>query len=402
MDKNYHYFAVKALAVRAGFTEPDAQVIASYSQFVDDFDTYRYLYFKEVPDFAQYLAVKVPTGWIFNPVTTGFNSFFDYTRLSMERYQKEILVPFHFITQEPLDVKYEDRREYRVKPVTMDKASLLQGLLKKASDQYISEHSRTNLIRIGTLLHVFADTYAHQRFSGFWNWENHAYLKDAVSNINGSKNNITASYSPNMYYYVPSIGHPNVSTAPDDSYVTFSILQKTMEHENYPYPDQYERDNTDEFIKASKEIFNYLRGCMGNTTPLDTAFWDDLALNLREGLLTAEKDEKKLADFWKKFFDDIPFYYNKNEMYTSSLKTSSGGETSDQSVNNEIVIEVMSNQTSGDVNNVMLTSVNQDFFDFNVIADTIRKAVNPNYTMDIEFYEYSKDLNLKDYSIANE
>jgi hypothetical protein len=400
MDINYHYFAVKVLAVKAGFSEPDAQVIASYSQFVDDFDTYRYLYFKEVPDFAQYLAVKVPTGWIFNPVTTGFNSFFDYTRLSIEKYQKHILVPFHFITQEPINVVQRDRREYRVKPVTMNKASLLQGLLKKASDQYIVEQNRNSLIRIGTLLHVFADTYAHQRFSGFWNWENHAYLKDAVNNIDGS--NITSSYSPNMYYYVPSIGHPNVSTAPDDSNVAFSMLQKTKEHENFPYPDEYERDNTDEFIKASKEIFEYLRGCRGYTAPVDSAVWDDLALNLRKGFLTAEKDIKKLADFWKKFFADIPFYYSKNDMYTSSLKTSSGGETSDPEINDEIVIEVMSNQTDGDVNNVMLTGVNEDFFDFNVIADTIRKAVNPDETIDIEFTEYSKELNLKDYSIADE
>ena len=38
MDINFHYFAVKVLTVNAGFEESDAQLISSYSQFVDDFE----------------------------------------------------------------------------------------------------------------------------------------------------------------------------------------------------------------------------------------------------------------------------------------------------------------------------------------------------------------------------
>lgn len=37
MNINFHYFAIKVLAIAAGFDYSDAQIIAEYSQFVDDF-----------------------------------------------------------------------------------------------------------------------------------------------------------------------------------------------------------------------------------------------------------------------------------------------------------------------------------------------------------------------------
>jgi hypothetical protein len=38
MDIAFHYFAIKSLAVTAGFSDEDAQTIAGYSQMAGDFD----------------------------------------------------------------------------------------------------------------------------------------------------------------------------------------------------------------------------------------------------------------------------------------------------------------------------------------------------------------------------
>ena len=82
MDINFHYYTVKTLAVKAGYTDDEAQTIANYSQFVDDFTNYKYMLLSSVPDFARHLATKI-TGsvWLFNPVTTGFESWFDMALL---------------------------------------------------------------------------------------------------------------------------------------------------------------------------------------------------------------------------------------------------------------------------------------------------------------------------------
>jgi hypothetical protein len=71
MDINFHYFAVKAIACTSGFEEEEAQMIADYSQFVDDFNLYAYIWLSEVPEFARYLSKEILPGlYCFNPVTT--------------------------------------------------------------------------------------------------------------------------------------------------------------------------------------------------------------------------------------------------------------------------------------------------------------------------------------------
>lgn len=374
MNINYHYFTIKALTTSAGFTEDDAQLIAEYSQFVDDFDTYRYLFFKDIPDYAQYLATKIDDGWLFKPVTTGFNSFFDYVRLSDESNQKKILIPFHFMTKDPLTVVKTDRKDYRVVPVTMEQPSLLQGLLGNVRDLYLNSPTCENMIRIGTLLHIYADSYAHQRFSGFWNWENYAYLKDVVNNI--TLKNVTPSYHPDLYFHVPSIGHPNVSSAPDESFASFTMIQQYDQGEKFPYKANYSRRNCLEFLKASREILNYLRSCQ-KLGKIDDAEWNTLSAKLNQGFLITEKDVSKLISHWSAIFPDVDFHYDKNDLMKSGFEISlHDGDIVAVDNGNDILNRLFCNDCSENLDDYIITGSNDNFFLFNVIADSIRNAVD--------------------------
>ncbi|MBN2239872.1 MAG: hypothetical protein JW712_08855 [Dehalococcoidales bacterium] len=365
MDINFHYFAVKVLAVKAGFgNTDDAQTLATYSQMVDDFNWFEPFSVWNVPDFAQYLATHIAGNlYYFYPATTGFG-FFDYARLLLPEYQKNILVPFHFITQVPLPDPQTDRKKYRVVPVVNGGQTLLNDLLDKACNQYKESPVRQNLIRIGTLLHIFADTYAHQRFSGLHGWENNAYLEDAVDNC--TKENITSSYWPNFYYYMPSIGHPNVSTAPDDSNVSFGIMQKYDEDEQYPYKAHYSRSNTEVFTTASRQLIDYLRMCL-NKGPIDDNTWNDLAVKLQKGFLTSEKNVSKLIKHWSDIFPDISFSYTKDIFSATGAEGASDGSVPPPNSTEGLAVP----------ESILPVTMNMDFYFYNVIADTIRKTVNP-------------------------
>ena len=180
MDINFHYYAVKTLAIHAGFDEECAQIIARYSQFVDDFTIYKTMVLDNVPTFARHLAKPYKGKWLFTPVTTGFDSWFEMARLALEQNQRNITIPFHFIPPHTKlnEVKTGDERTaWRVVPAKMDLGHLICGLLTDAKDKFIHAPQATeNLMRIGILLHIFADTYAHQNFSGFWDWENYCEL----------------------------------------------------------------------------------------------------------------------------------------------------------------------------------------------------------------------------------
>lgn len=98
MDINYHYFAIKALALKAFFSEEEAQTIANYSQMVDDFTDFNTFVAYKVPEYAKHLATHLYGDYyIFNPATTGFSTGVDMIKLGIPKYQNIINAPFHFI-----------------------------------------------------------------------------------------------------------------------------------------------------------------------------------------------------------------------------------------------------------------------------------------------------------------
>lgn len=370
MDINYHYFAVKTIAVEAGFSPEDSQLVASYSQFVDDFTNYKYMIIKDVPPFAQHLATKIPFSdyWLFNPVTTGFESFFDMALLSLEKNQRNILAPFHFIPpNSKLNTAISHRSEWRVIPTRLDLPSLMRELLFNARDLYLNDNSKVNLMRIGVLLHIFADTYSHQNFSGWWNWENHSKLLTVTDNITGE--DITSKYNPDFYYQIASIGHTNVNTAPDDSNVSFEMEQKLNEKDSYSI--KLNRSNTSEFLKASNEILNYLLSCKGKKS-IEIQDWFAFSDKLRNGLLTSYKEPFALSRYWHNLFQNIDYKYDKNQHMQLLLEVNDSNFDSQYLLNN---IDLLKDKTI-EVENFSYSSKSDDFFHYNVIADDVRKFVN--------------------------
>lgn len=399
MDINFHYFAIKTLALRAGFKDNDAQTIAYYSQMIDDFNIYRYLTLNSVREdmIQNKLAKKVPTdstdSYLFNTVTTGFSDNDDLTRLSTERYQRTITTPFHFITQTPIDNRLlaneakANRYKLRVQPATLNPSkesekSLIQDMLIDASNSYISKPCSDNLIKIGMLLHIFADTYAHQEFSGFWGWENHSYLTEVRNNTNNEiktydESSNLSNFSKNfqIYYHCPSIGHTNIGHIPDLSYMSFKMKHKVFPEDKYSKV--YERNNTEEFLKVSKEILNYFRQLLKIDEEIDdTEFFKDL----KRGFLLiynpdSEEGIHQLEYNWSEIFknyteqeDDKGYKYNYNKNiflnYIEPFKTTFWGTM---------------------VTKYKIT--NDDFFTFSSIANSICSRVNADENILSKYFE---------------
>ena len=74
MDINFHYFAVKTIARFAGFSENEAQRIAGYSQFVDDYNPFLNYTFETIPDFMLRLMFSSSSSSTDCPASIRFNS----------------------------------------------------------------------------------------------------------------------------------------------------------------------------------------------------------------------------------------------------------------------------------------------------------------------------------------
>lgn len=312
MDINFHYFAVKTLALAAGFAEGEAQTIATFSEFADDYNLIAYIKCNNIPDYIKndrncdlYVPPEILTN--FNPAMTGFSDYIDYGYLSTERAQKFTVSPFHFV---PQSYSVCGDKHARTVPATIGDGSLISGLLLNAKERYWDSGGITALMRIGLHLHTFADTYAHQLFTGYDSWANEVNVTDVLDNNDGS--NITGAIVETLHRNLPPLGHAQASHAPDLTYVSFAMKYRKSKDEK-TLSGVHSRSNTMTFTQyVSKHIINYLLSCL-NRPEIGQRAWDDLAERLHTVFMIPYTGETSIDTFaanWKTRFPDYAYHYN--------------------------------------------------------------------------------------------
>lgn len=365
MDINFHYFAVKTLAAAAGFTENEAQRIAQYSQFVDDYDRYNYVRAKNIPSYIKDsdLDIVISDAFkIINPVTTGFCDALDLARLITNRNQKFIVSPFHLIP------KNKSTKDTRTSPAELNDGSLIARRLEELKNQIQSGEleKKDYLMKMGMLFHTFADTYAHHYFSGY-------NVSTNTVRLVSVKNNITNKYETAKYHAlitkiltdaeketginIPTIAHMVVVHVPDLSHISFSMEYTDINGCKYLYG----RSNTDEYLLACRQIYEYMTMIKGSSKAVK---WDELSKKLRKGFLV-EVDSKAdrvefLTKHWKSIFTEnkYQYHYSDKEIKDSFILNTNVNEKDEKT----FVI-------SGEEITLAARSFSDDFYKFNYFAD---------------------------------
>ena len=203
MNLEFHYYAIRFLARKAGFSEAEGEVLAASSQYVDDS-----LAAYEVED-------GLGPGRPYRTLGTQNYLFWD------ESVSLAVYLPFHFVPGEAGKLAGQRRdgspTPYNVTPDSpLAKALLLEAL--KSHDLY----------RVGIALHAYADTWAHQHFTG--------RLEDA---------NALDPSSP-----LPAAGHLQALRKPDDALGLW--------RDERLLPEFSLVDNRERFLAAARRIYRYL------------------------------------------------------------------------------------------------------------------------------------------------
>lgn len=310
MNINYHYYVVKTLAVHAGFSDGYAQYIAYFSQQIDDYILNSpFVVDAEPPPFflENGLAVKLNAKrWAFLPCTTGINM----VRTLSNSYMMHTLMPFHFIMPKAYpEVGKDARRDlYRCIPASRKKDLLINRLMETMLENP-DAGGKPYLMALGMLLHTFADTFAHAGFSGFHGWENASYVHSVKRGTPLKEAMKKAEI--NLFRALPSIGHGNVSTAPDNTDAVISLYAKRTEKGGFV--PLIVRENGTFFTGCSRMILDTL--CKVNGRPLFTAGeWGLLQNKLSQALRFREqRNRKSLLNRWQKAFPEITYGYKKDE-----------------------------------------------------------------------------------------
>ena len=208
MQTDMHYYAILYLCLAAGLKPEDAVKIAYSSQYVDD---------------AVYSAkVKVifsdGSKKVFDPIRCAHNGLKSFGA----GVQEKVYFPFHFLPG-------MQGESYEEKVITQSgpKNNLcFNDVVKEAL-------TAKNLYRIGISLHVLADTYSHEGFSGLWSQFNHVeqvkFMPSKNSWFKSILSKLRWTYRRRLFNLAPAIGHGKAGHLPDIPYLGWS--HRTFEGE---------------------------------------------------------------------------------------------------------------------------------------------------------------------------
>ncbi|WP_196594906.1 DUF6765 family protein [Pectinatus sottacetonis] len=222
MDIDFHFAVIYILSRWAGFTGKEAKIIATSSQLVDDNVNHNISSVNKSYELCDFGIRR-------------FSGHRNWENLS-ETGNKNVWIPFHFLPG--LEGKTMAEK------LICKKDSILSNELIQKIYQRLA---KTNLCRIGIILHVYADTWAHQEFSGITSCLN------VVTDINiiNADNKLSENWKSNtadFFTNLKPLGHASAIHWPDRPYAYWQSHQKFF----------YGRKNWQEFQEAIAEIYKAL------------------------------------------------------------------------------------------------------------------------------------------------
>ncbi|MDO9287180.1 MAG: hypothetical protein Q7T83_00150 [Thermodesulfovibrionales bacterium] len=240
MDIEFHYYITYILALKAGFKNDEAYKIAYSSQFVDDNTTEFKISQKTADAYSNYIS---QTSDITKP----------------EKNLMRIYPAFHFMPGKKEEIEQDSamRRDGKFHILnTMQDNSNSRTVLKEA-------FNTKDLYRIGIATHMYADTFAHQNFVG--------YYESCNAKIKGETL---------LEKIIPNIGHADFQHNPDrpaNIWPDTRLIRKNSEI-----------DNKARFLKAAERIFEHYRLYLDPQSPKSV-------IDQEKGVLIKEI-EKEIGD----------------------------------------------------------------------------------------------------------
>lgn len=332
MNKDFHYEGTYAAAVLADFSPEDAAIIAWAAQTVDEctkenINKYYPLYNKWTPVYTCQSFLE--------SVEDEASSILSNEDSSTLQKIRSIWMPFHFlpgnldnhITYKD-DTILKDDRDIRDFLCMCETASpLVDDMINKSIVIFRNidmTEQKMYLIKLGILMHVLADTWAHQHFTG-----TPSYMINDVKNITVTTpipipEDFSTKTTPVgvTNYSVCYLGHGRAGHYPDYGCMTFQYEPKWLSTASQ---NTITRLNVDDFNNAFLEMY-YALYCHqhGGSYSIETALSlsKDWNISIREILSTNKADQseewrEKLTDFVD--YNKLPEYDFSNHKQWMNL-----------------------------------------------------------------------------------
>jgi hypothetical protein len=294
MQIDFHYFAVKVLGIYAGLSEHHAQLLAYASQYVDDATDHRIIPLNK-PMQPGHPRSK-DAGWFFDPICTAHKGISFIKGISLGA-QLDIYLPFHFLPE------HWPGKEQQTGCQVRSGSTEALSLLKWASEPSKKQITDESVIKLGIAMHTFADTWAHDGFTGLHSPEGNS-ISDARIFAGGRWKYVSTAKSI-AGMMLPCIGHAEALLMPDQSHLVWSYTG---------HRGKIHRNNSQLFMNAALEM--YLEMLLVTNK---ASRWAEIQGKLFECLAWPTPSLGKKAAMYKRLFPDIEFQYNTLDWKRSAL-----------------------------------------------------------------------------------
>ncbi|WZL74135.1 hypothetical protein QBE52_05185 [Clostridiaceae bacterium 35-E11] len=278
MQKDFHFYTIYTLCRTAGLDTKTSQVIAYASQYTDD---------------AKYGSVLTfQHGGRYRQIMTA-HRFLDIGALSKDTFYT-IFVPFHF-----LPGMVPKPESFYEKLVCKANSQIAQEMMAEVLSATYKPYF---LHRLGIGLHTYADTWAHQHFSGVLREENNIKDIDDHEEETTLKDYFDEAWMQVKSDLIPAIGHGKAGNLPDIPYKTWRYVNDKQQ--------VIEVNNKERFLEASKMIFEIL--CtLSNQPPLCS--WQQLEGRI-ERAFAYEGSLKERIEAWEAWIEKGVFYIHDEQV----------------------------------------------------------------------------------------
>lgn len=258
MNIEFHYYVIHWLCTNAGMDEATAKTIAYSSQFVDH-------------NIISY-TIRTETGTLRTAPTQNYGFW-------NESFPREVYIPYHFFPGNGRTAA-ERRADGRTNPMCCTANS------PPVKELLVTALKTRNPYRVGIALHTYADSWAHQNFSG---------LREDWNTVDPSS-------------IIPPIGHAHVMKKPDVPGLKWTDPRLASSERSI--------DNRERMLGAARMIYKYLRTY--NRLPFDDV---DLILWKLDELLGPPGHEKqsdeRISDF---IIDGNMERYHRSEWLSEAVE----------------------------------------------------------------------------------
>lgn len=236
MQIDFHHAIVYVIARMAGFDHRQGKVVAYASQYVDDAVNSGPITFDNGAMFAR---------------TSSAHKAFDYRNFS-DLDNHYVWIPFHFLPGNGGRPAGDNPDGSFINKIVCEPDS---PVAREMVDQCILHKSRSyGLHRLGITLHVYADTWAHQRFAGVCHKINHITQLDEKDQPDANFRERLKDYFGDFFNNVASdmvgdvlpLGHGAALSQPDKPFLSWRYRNNDGA--------VVERNNTDIFVQAAQAL----------------------------------------------------------------------------------------------------------------------------------------------------